>query len=199
MLALVGMLAVIAGFLAAHFIFQARCGQPVLFTGTLIEPPRPLPEFSLLDGRNQSFKRANLKDHWSLLFFGFTNCPDVCPNTLSVLSQVNKQLADLPLLRRPVVIFVSVDPQRDSPDKVDAYARFFNADFVGVTGALEEIDNVTRTIGVPVARVPLGSGGYTVDHSGAVFAIDPDGALRAVFSSPQDSTELAADYRRLVP
>lgn len=200
MLALVGMLAVIVGFLAARFIFEARGGgQPVLLTGSVIEPPRPLPEFSLLDGRNQPFKRANLRDHWSLLFFGFTNCPDVCPNTLSLLSQVNKQLIDLPQSRRPQVVFVSVDPQRDSADKVGAYARFFNTDFVGVTGALEEIDNFTKAIGVPVARVALDTGGYTVDHSGAVFAIDPDGALRALFSSPRDATELASDYRRLVP
>jgi protein SCO1/2 len=132
------------------------------------------------------------------LFFGFINCPDVCPTTLAVLSQVTKQVADLPQLQRPAVVFMSVDPQRDTPDKVGAYAGFFSPDFVGVTGMPEEVDNFTRALGVPVARVALDRGGYTVDHSGAIFVIDPSSSLRALFSSPRDAAELAADYRRLV-
>ena len=197
-LVLVGMLAVVAGMFAARLMLKSRNPVPLLASGTVLEPPRPLPEFSLLDGGNRPFRRVDLSGHWTFLFFGFTNCPDVCPTTLAVLSQVTKQLADLPQLQKPAVVFMSVDPQRDTPDKVGAYAGFFGSDFVGVTGIPEEVDKFTRAVGVPVARVPLDTGGYTVDHSAAVFVIDPSTSLRALFSSPRDATELAADYRRLV-
>ena len=195
---LIGLLALVAGMFAARLMLKSSAPVPVLASGTVLDPPRPLPEFSLLDGGNHPFRRAALNGHWTFLFFGFTNCPDVCPTTLAVLSQVSKQVADLPQLQRPAVVFMSVDPQRDTPDKVGAYAGFFGPDFIGVTGIPEEVDKFTRAVGVPVARVPLDSGGYTVDHSGAVFVIDPSASLRALFSSPRDATQLAADYRWLV-
>lgn len=197
-LIVVGIVAVIAGALAARFMLQRPHDAPPLTTGTALTPAHPLPEFSLLDGAGRPFTRDSLRNRWSLMFFGFTHCPDVCPTTLGVLGQVHKQLANLPIAQQPAVIFVSVDPQRDTPEIVGKYVHFFATDFIGVTGSVAAVDQLTAAIGVPVARVLLPSGDYTVDHSGAVFVVDPDAALRAVLSSPASADAISADYRRLI-
>ncbi len=196
-LIIVGIVAVIAGALAARFGLQTAQAPP-LVTGTALRPAHPVPQFSLVDGDGKPFTRDSLRSHWSLVFFGFTHCPDVCPTTLSVLSDVHKQLANLPSGQQPTVIFISVDPQRDTPDVVGKYVHFFSSDFVGVTGSVEAIDHLTAAAGVPVARVPLPSGDYTVDHSGAVFVVDPDANLSAVLSSPHKADDISADVRRLI-
>jgi protein SCO1/2 len=95
------------------------------------------------------------------------------------------------------VTLVSVDPKRDNPEQLGKYVAFFGPDFRGVTGSTEDIDSFTRQIGVPVAITPTGDS-YTVDHSGAIFLIDPTGAIRALFSPPHDPVTLADDYRRIV-
>jgi protein SCO1/2 len=196
-LIIVGIVAVIVGALAAHFALQTPQAPP-LTTGTALTPAHPVPQFSLVDGAGKAFTRDSLRGHWSLVFFGFTHCPDICPTTLSVLGDVHKQLANLPSGQQPTVIFVSVDPQRDTPDVVGKYVHFFSSDFIGVTGSVEAIDHLTAAAGVPVARVQLPSGDYTVDHSGAVFVVDPDAALSAVLSSPTKADDISADFRRLI-
>lgn len=173
-------------------------GTPVLQTGTMLEPARALPEFSLIDGDNRPFTQAQLQGRWSLLFFGFTNCPDVCPTTLALLAQVHTALANLPAAQQPQVVFISVDPKRDGPEQVATYTRFFNPQFIGLTGAQGQIDVFTRGLGVPVMIRPLGNGGYTVDHSSAIFLIDPQARLRALFSAPHTQAELTADIRAIV-
>lgn len=172
--------------------------QLELAKATLLDPPRALPEFTLTDHTGANFAAAQLKDHWSLLFFGFTHCPDVCPTTLGMLAQTEKALADLPAEQRPQIVLVSVDPQRDTPEQLASYVRFFSPSFTGVTGSQEAIDKFTRALGVPVAISPLANGGYSVDHSAAIFLIDPSGALRALFSTPHSPAIIAADYRRIV-
>jgi protein SCO1 len=133
-----------------------------------------------------------------LLFFGFTNCPDVCPATLGVLAQIERQLQDLPEPSRPQVALVSVDPQRDTPAQLKSYVKFFSPSFVGLTGSQQDLDAFTRAMGVPVAIQRLENGAYTVDHSAAIFLIDPQGAMHALFSTPHDPTKIAQDYRRIV-
>ena len=96
------------------------------------------------------------------------------------------------------MILVSVDPKRDTPEQLATYVKFFSPAFVGVTGAPEALDTFTRQVGVPVAITPTDGGGYTVDHSAAVFLIDPTGAMRALFSPPHSPKAIAADYRRIV-
>lgn len=171
---------------------------PTLQTGTLLEPARGLPEFSLLSGAGQPFTKAQLQGRWSLLFFGFTNCPDVCPTTLALLAQTHTALADLAPTLRPQVVFVSVDPKRDSPAQVARYTGFFNPEFIGVTGEQKQVDALTHALGLPVMIQPLENGAYTVDHSSAVLLIDPSARLRALFSAPHTQSALAADIRRIV-
>ena len=129
---------------------------------------------------------------------GYTHCPDVCPLTLAMLAQVEKSLADLPEAQRPQVVLMSVDPKRDTPERLAAYVKHFSPTFVGTTGTPEAVESFTRKLGVPVAIHMLEDGAYTVDHSAALFLIDPDAKLRAVFSTPHTSTNIVADYRRIV-
>jgi protein SCO1/2 len=197
--AVVAIVAVAAGMLLARALTMRapQATRAALASGTMLTPARPLPEFAFVDHAGQPFGPDRLHGRWSLLFFGFTSCPDVCPTTLGLLAQVEKQLSDLPPEERPQVVLVSVDPQRDTPEQLASYVKFFSPSFIGVTASQASIKEFTRSMGVPVAIKPTGEGRYTVDHSAAVFAIDPAGEWRALFSPPHSPDALAADLRRL--
>jgi protein SCO1/2 len=196
----ISIVAVIAGMLLSRALVNRAedSTATALVTGTLLDPPRPLPSFSLMDQANRAFDNKRLRGRWSYLFFGFTNCPDVCPTTLRMLAQTEQSLSDLPSAQRPQVILVSVDPKRDTPQQLVSYLKFFNPTFIGLTGEQEALNAFTRQLGVPVAITPTDNGNYTVDHSAAVFLIDPNGAMRALFSPPHSPTSLADDYRRIL-
>jgi protein SCO1 len=192
--------AAIAGMLLSRALMQRAetSDRIALVTGTLLDPARPLPQFELVDHEAQHFTNERLRDHWTFLFFGFTHCPDVCPTTLRMLSQVEQSLADVEPQLRPRVTLISVDPKRDTPEQLAKYVSFFNPQFVGVTGSEDALNSFTRQIGVPVAITPSEDGAYTVDHSAAIFLIDPSGAIRALFSPPHSPQTIADDYRRIV-
>ncbi len=194
----VAIVAALAGMLLSRSLVEPVATAPVLATGTWIEPGRPLPELALLDQNGQAFGRGRLENRWNLLFFGFTNCPDICPTTLAMLGSLEKSLSDLPAADRPQVIFVSVDPERDTPERVAAYVNFFSPSFTGVTGTPDAIEGFAEALYVPYAISPLSDGNYTVDHSSALFLVGPDAALRAIFSAPHDAANLAADLRKVV-
>lgn len=196
--AVVAIVALLAGALISHVLLQSSDTQPALVSGTLLEPARPLPPLEFIDQARQPFDAGRLQGRWTLMFFGFTSCPDVCPTTLATLAQTEKLLGDLPGAQRPQVVFVSVDPQRDTPEQLASYVQFFDPGFVGITATQERIERFTREMGVVVAITPLEGGGYTVDHSAAIFLVDPNGAMRALFSAPHSAQQLAADYRKVV-
>lgn len=195
----IAIVAVIAGMLLSRAIMErvARTETATLQSGTLLEPPRPLPIFSLIDERGESIGNDALRGNWTFMFFGFTHCPDVCPMTLRLLAQVQQSLSDLEPEERPSITLISVDPKRDTPEQLAKYVSFFGADIRGITGSPTDIEHFTRQIGVPVAITPIGDS-YTVDHSGAIFLIDPTGSIRALFSPPHTAATLADDYRRIV-
>jgi protein SCO1 len=198
-IALVAIVAATAGVLLARVSFNsAPLPQEAMTAGTLLNPPRPMPEFALMSHDEQPFNRERLRDRWSLLFFGFTNCPDVCPATLTVLAQMQNGLQDLPADQRPQMILVSVDPERDTPQQLSSYVKFFSPSFVGVTGSKESIENFTQAMGVPVAIAKNGDGSYSVDHSASIFLINPKAEFRALFSTPHDANKIAADYRLII-
>lgn len=196
----IAIVAVIAGMLLSRALVERleSSNAVVLASGTLLEPPRPMPSFELTNHENEAFTQESLRGAWHFMFFGFTNCPDVCPTTLRMLAQTEQSLADLPAAQRPGVILVSVDPERDTPEQLASYVKFFNPEFVGLTGTKDAIEGFTRQVGVPVAITPLEGGGYTVDHSAAIFLVDPSGALRALFSPPHSPQAIAEDYRRII-
>lgn len=186
---LVALAAAIGGAMLARQLGQ---GPVALSSGTWLPKGRPVAEFQLVDQDGAPFDRARLQGAPSLLFFGFTHCPDVCPATLAKLAQV-KQVASMPQLR---VLLVSVDPERDTPEALAAYVRAFDREFTGVTGDPQAVAQLTRSFGVATARTELPGGGYTVDHSAAVFLLDAQGRMVAVFTPPFEVARMAEDLQR---
>ena len=155
--------------------------------------PRELPAFSLTNHLNAPFSNKDLKGTWNLIFFGFTNCPDVCPLTLSILDQVTNELENFDTLPRS--IFISVDPKRDQPAKLKEYVEHFNQDMIGLTGSKEQIDRLTQSLGAIYAIANNSSDNYLVDHSAHIFVIAPDGKMVALFSTPHDAKVIADDFK----
>ncbi len=190
---------ILAGVAAAYFFARLRNVPPELEQATRFDEPRALPEFTLVDQAGGVFDLQRMRGHWTLLYFGFVNCPDICPTTLATLAGARKALADLPAAQRPEVAFVSVDPRRDTPDVLASYVASFDASFAGVTGSAESIEALTRALGVAVIiGPPAADGSYSVDHSAAVFLVDPDARVIALFGAPHEAARIARDYRRLV-
>jgi protein SCO1/2 len=182
---------------AAGIWFQHN-GSGRTLSATVLDAPRALPDFSLLDERGQPVTRSALEGHWTFLFFGFTHCPDVCPMTLQVLARTLHAFDDVPPERRPTARFISVDPARDTPEQLARYLGAFGADIHGMTGTEEAIQGLTRALGVAYARVDEPGGrGYTMDHTAALFLLDPQARLVAVFTPPHDARALAADLRAI--
>lgn len=183
-----------AGFLVAR-------GQPAVAPETdaiVLDAPRDPGPFQLVDHHGAPFDRARLQDGWTLWFFGFTHCPDVCPMTLATLNQVDRKLAEAGAAR-PRVVMLSVDPARDTPEKLATYVPFFNPAFVGLTGSAGEIHQLTERLGIIVRYVPLKGDDYTVDHSASLLLTGPDGLVRAVFTAPHEPARLAQDLAVLIP
>jgi protein SCO1/2 len=166
---------------------------PQLTSGTWLPQPRPVPEVSLVDQSGKPFTNQNLEGHPTLLFFGFTHCPDVCPTTLARLAQVVKT-ANVPDLK---VLLVSVDPERDTPELLARYVHAFSPDFGGVTGKPEQIERFAKEFGVAIAKVDLGGGEYTVDHSAVVSLLDRKGQRVALFTPPYEVAPVAADLHNV--
>ncbi len=189
----------LAGLAAAYFATRAHTAAPVLEQATLFQEPRPLPAFTLTDQAGHPFGPVQMRGRWTLLFFGFVNCPDVCPTTLATLAAARKVLADLPAGERPAVAFVSVDPGRDTPAVLGQYVAHFDPSFVGATGARESIDALTRALGVAVIIGPASAdGSYAVDHSAAIFLVNPEARVVALFGAPHEAGAIARDYRRVI-
>jgi protein SCO1 len=193
--ALVAIVAVAAGILSARWVLQRQAGVQTA-TATLLSPPRPLPPLALVDQDNRPFDVDRLRGRWTFVFFGFTSCPDVCPLTMAALTETNKLLANVPERLRPQLVMISVDPERDTPERLAGYVRAFDPTFVGATGTKAAIDELAQRMGVLVAKRPI-EDSYTVDHTTSVFLIDPDGALRALFSAPHTPKLIAEDFRRI--
>ncbi len=189
----VAVLAALGGMFAALKLRPDTPATPSLAAGTWLPTPRPLEPFSLVDETGAAATLETLRGQPTLLFFGFTHCPDVCPSTLALVAAARRK-ADLRGLR---VVLVSVDPERDTPERLAAYIRAFDAEFRALTGSAEEIGRLARQLGVAAARVPLPGGDYTVDHSAALLWLDRDAQLAALFTPPLTIEALAADLAAL--
>jgi protein SCO1 len=171
-----------------------------LATGTYFSPQRALPNFSLIDQHGEPFGRRNLDGQWSLMFFGYTNCPDFCPTTLATLAVMEKNMRSARAAARPRVVFMSVDAKRDTPQQLAKYVPLFDSEFIGVTAPDQKtIERVARELGVAVVITPTADGSsYTVDHSGAIFVIDPEGRIAAILTGPFTADALQADFQRIL-
>ena len=181
--------AALAGFWLAHRLDRS---VPVLASGTWLPRPRDPGEFSLIDQNGAQFTAARLKGAPTLVYFGYTHCPDVCPVTLLQLAQVVKT-GVVPNLR---VVFISVDPARDTPTQLAQYVHAFDPDFLGLSGSAAMLQMVAQRFGVAYQRVELPGGDYSMDHSSTIFLMDARGHNVAVFNAPYDVKSLTQDLRR---
>jgi len=161
--------------------------------------PKSLQAFELIDQYQKPFTLERLKGKWSFVFFGYTYCPDICPTTLSMLTRVVDQLQTGTQAPSNIqVVFVSVDPQRDTPDVLKHYLKYFNKSFLGVTGTQQNIDNLTHQFGGAYVKEPeTAPGEYLVSHASSIFLVDPYGQLLASFSPPHDPDTIVSQFRQI--
>lgn len=180
-----------AGYMVAR---QLERGVPELKSGTSLPQPRTLAGFSLTDQQGAAFGNAQLRNHPSLLFFGFTHCPDVCPTTLALMAQLARDPGLAPLH----MLFVTVDPKRDDQLTLQRYVTAFGGNLTGLRGEDAALDPLLKSIGAARSIQPLPGGDYAVDHSATLFYLDRDGSLTAVFTPPFVPEQLRADLLALL-
>jgi protein SCO1 len=185
-------LAVLAAFLAGALALFATVWLTLPKEAT--QPSNVGGPFQLTDQNGRAVTDRDFKGEPFLVFFGFTNCPDICPTTLFEMSEVFKRLG--PDADRTAALFISVDPERDTPDKLKDYVSSFHPRIFGLTGTPEQIATVEREYRVYAKKVTLKDGDYTMDHTAVVYLMDKDGRFVAPFNLKKSADEAAADLRR---
>lgn len=172
--------------------------KPASYRGTAYGVPYPAaPQIELIRSNGETFRLSDQKGKIVLLFFGYTSCPDVCPTTLAELKLAMDDLGDKTNLIQ--VIFVSVDPQRDTPEKIQNYADHFNKGFVGLSGTVEELETIWKDYGIFREEVQSDSAfGYIVNHTARVYLIDMDGNLRLSYGFQTPVEDIVNDLELLL-
>ncbi|WP_444895566.1 SCO family protein [Microbulbifer sp. SSSA005] len=194
---LVLILAVLAGFI--HKLGQPRIitDEELRINGTVkLQRPRIIEDIQLLSDDSRDFYTKDFQGKWTLVFFGFTHCPDICPTTLSTLNNFYKTLDESTRASTDVVL-VSVDPSRDKPEQLGQYVRYFNSEFRGITGDFFKLKKFATQLNVPFNKVSLAEGGYTIDHGSQVVLINPRGHYHAFFKAPLDPAKMKLTYRSI--
>ena len=186
----------IAGMLTAQL---ARTPTRPDIDGLLWPNPKQVAPFELTAGNGAAFDAERLLGRWTFLFFGYTYCPDVCPNTLASMASVMKSLRADGADEQVQMVFVSVDPARDSLARMNEYVTYFDAAFIGATSTDEAaLQRFTRDLGVLYVRqTPDRDGRYEVDHTASVMLIDPGGRLVGILSAPHVPDQIAARFKRI--
>jgi protein SCO1/2 len=189
-----GLMSLIGVVLAVVLFFP----QTETYRGTLYDPALPAPEIELARDSGVSFRLSELRGNVVLLFFGYTSCPDVCPTTLSELRKVNEELGSA--AGQVKVVYVTVDPERDTPETIQKYVSIFNPSFIGLSGSMEALEPVWKAYGVyrEVEQVAASASGYLVTHSSRVYVIDQDGNLRLSYSFGTPTDDILHDLRILL-
>ncbi len=159
---------------------------------------KPLPPFALTDHFNRSLDNQSIAGRWHLWFFGYTHCPDICPDTLQVLANTLHSIQDQTILDRLQVTFITVDPDRDSLENMKTYVTYFDPRFVSARTTIEQLRPLTKTLGMFHAVHKSEDGHYEVEHSGALALVDPRGQFIGLFSGPHDSARIAHDLTALI-
>lgn len=157
----------------------------------LLPQSREVPNLQMTNQDGQPVSLDSLKDKWTLLFFGYTFCPDICPTTLAQLRQIKSELPDEAAGRLRVVL-VSVDPNRDTPQQLKTYLGYFDKQFVGLTTPVENIQKLANAVSIPFIPADTSKPNYTVDHSGNLALLGPDGTQRGFIRAPLNNQKLVA-------
>lgn len=191
------LLACVAAGAGLAFLIGERPGSRPDTEAVLLDTPRQLPDITLQTHQGKDWTPVSLEDQWSMVFFGFTNCPDVCPESMTVMNQAVERIASRHDMASPKVVFVSVDPARDTPERLEEYVPYFNPAFMGVTGEPSAIQALAAAMAVPVPPdMPTTppSDEYDVSHGASISLVGPSGNVRAFFTPPHDPERIARDY-----
>ncbi len=196
-------LAAALGLLLAQKVF-GPAGAGKRDTGSIIfyPTPRALPDFSLSQSDGTRLIPGELRGHWTLVFLGFTSCPDVCPTTLAELARAQKQWESIPESLRPRVVFVSVDPERDTPARLGEYAHAFHKDTLAATADVPSLERFATPLGLVFQKAPgknfkANPNDYSMDHSASIAVLDPEGRLAGLMRPPFDPQAIARDLTKL--
>lgn len=189
--------ALIAGLFASQKV-QNKGIDAQQFHGTLLDKPRPVSSFVLTGIDNAPFNNASMQGHWTMVFFGFTNCGSICPTTMAELGKMYHLLEKKGTKNLPQVVMISVDPERDNLDKLSHYVKAFDPNFYGARGDDNSVNAMTKEMGVAYAKVALPTDenpqNYDIEHTGTVMLFNPKGELSAFFTMPHYASLLAKDY-----
>ena len=167
--------------------------KPSLITGKILVRPMEIDNFELIDQNNEAFNKKSLEGGWTVLFFGYTNCPDVCPTTIYKLAEIKNGIKeDLPSANFNTVL-VTLDPDRDSAERLDEYIGYFDETMLGVTGTYENIQSFTSSLSVFYQRINKEEG-YDFNHTASIFVFDKDGSLFATMSPANTVEEIESDF-----
>jgi protein SCO1 len=201
-LVIVAGIALIGGLFTGFFTENKQAQNPPEIHGTLLPSGKPVTAFQLVNQNNLPFSEQNLRDNWSLIFIGYTHCPDVCPTTLTTLQQ-STELMQAVAMSVPKVIFISIDPARDTPDVLAQYVSYFNKDFIGLTGSETELKNVSKQLAAYYNKAAGASGDinnndYLMDHSTALVLINPKAEIQAFLVAPHIPEQIIESVKRSV-
>jgi protein SCO1/2 len=161
--------------------------------GTYIMNPTDIAQFRLIDQDGGIVSKEQLKGRWTMVFFGFTNCPMICPTTMAILNQMYKKLeVDLPENKLPQVILISVDPNRDTVKQLNRFVHQFNPQFIGARADREEIIALEKQLHLTVTEDNL------MNHSMEILLLNPDVRVQVYFSYPQNASQLSIDYKNII-
>ena len=195
---------VLAFILLVVYGFVWRMSQPVIMDdeqlrvngAIVLDQPRIFSDFELVDHRGEIFNIARMQDTWTIVFFGFTHCPDICPTTLAVLNDMYSKMKDSEKEQLQIVM-ISLDAERDTVEALADYVPYFNEEFIGVTGNKHLIHRLTAEINIAYNKVPLEGEDYTVDHSTQLVLINPKGHYHGFFRAPHSETMLRSTWRSI--
>lgn len=195
--ALFAVIAMAAGFWLASSLKSSDSEHTAQIQGVVLKPARQIqvPELSKHDGT--PFTNDDLNGNWTLMFFGYTHCPDICPTTMNVLAEAKKKSVGY----FPRVAFISVDPQRDTVDLLGGYVHYFDPEFIGVTGDEKMIQALALQASVLYMKVPGESGNendYLVDHSSSILLVNPEGQLAAFLKAPHTPSSILDSVNKIV-
>ncbi|MDB3991203.1 SCO family protein [Gammaproteobacteria bacterium] len=189
-LVLFGMSVLFAYFQSLPSLLQKK---PTLLTGKILTRPMELDNFELIDQNNQTFNSESLKGNWTILFFGYTNCPDVCPTTIYKLAEVKNDVNQNLPSKKFNTVLVTLDPDRDTPERLDEYIGYFDESMLGVTGTYKNIQSFSSNLSVFYQRINK-DGGYDFNHTASIFVFNQDGSLFATMSPATSVSELRDDF-----
>ena len=171
--------------------------RPYTYRGSKIDPPVPAADFELSNQHGQKFRLSEQRGEIVLLFFGYSNCPDVCPLTMSKFKSIKEELGDQADKVR--FIFVTVDPERDTKERLLEYVKVFDPEIVALTGSRAELEPVWKSYGVYQAKQDTGSAaGYSVDHTARTYLIDQEGNWRLTYPFEMEKADIISDVRHLI-